>query len=64
MAVHLTVAGDVFGDVLVYAVPFVYEMSWMRSGTELSQCLIIFLPTSAAAEARNFHFYYTYSYKS
>ena len=44
MAVHLAVAGDVFDGVLFCAV-FFHEMSWMRSGTELSQFLRIFLPT-------------------
>ena len=43
MAVRLAVAGDVFDGVLFYAVLF--PMSWMRSGTELSQFLRIFLPT-------------------
>ena len=42
MAVHLAIAGDVFDDVLVCAV-FSHEMSWMRSGTHLSQFLRIFL---------------------
>ena len=37
MAVHLAVAGDVFNAVLFCAVLFSNEMSWMRSGTELSQ---------------------------
>ena len=41
MAVHLAVAGDVFDGVLFCAV---YEMSRMRSGTEKSQFLSIFLP--------------------
>ena len=35
-------AGDVFVSVLFY--PFSHEMSWMRSGTDLSQFLKIFLP--------------------
>ena len=39
MAVHLAVACDVFGGVLFYAVIFPFEMSWMRSGNELSQFL-------------------------
>ena len=43
MAVHLANAGDVFDGVFLYH-PFSHEMSWMRSGTELSQCLRIFLP--------------------
>ena len=43
MAVHLVVAGDVFDGVLFCAVPL--EMSWMRSGTELSNFLSIFLAT-------------------
>ena len=42
MAVRLAVAGDVFGSVLLRAVPFPHEMFWMRSGTELSQFLRIF----------------------
>ena len=45
MAVHLVVAGDVFDGVLFCAVHFPHEMSSMRSGTELSQFLRIFLPT-------------------
>ena len=45
MAVHLAVAGDVFDDVLFYAVLFSHEMSCMRYGTELSQFVRIFLPT-------------------
>ena len=43
MAVHLAVAGDVFDGVLLCAVLVSHEMSWMRSGTELSQFLRIFL---------------------
>ena len=43
--VHLAVAGDVFDGVLFCAVLFSHEMSWMRSRTELSQFLRIFLPT-------------------
>ena len=39
MAVHLAVAGDVFDGVLFCAVLFSHEMSWMRSGIELSQFL-------------------------
>ena len=39
MAVHLAVAGDVFNGV-----SFSHEMSWMKSGTLLSQFLRIFLP--------------------
>ena len=45
MAAHLVVAGDVFDGVLFCAVHFPHEMSSMRSGTELSQFLRIFLPT-------------------
>ena len=41
MAVHLAFAGDVFNGVLFCA----NEVSWMKSGTELSQFLRIFLPT-------------------
>ena len=41
MAFHLDVAGDVFNGVLFCVVLF-HEMSWMRSGTELSQFLKIF----------------------
>ena len=44
MAVHLAVAGDVFDGVLFCAV-FFHEMSWTRSGIELSVFLRIFLPT-------------------
>ena len=42
---HMTsVAGDVYdGDFLCG--PFSHEMSWMRSETELSQFLRVFLPT-------------------
>ena len=42
VAVHLAVAGDVFGGVLFSAVLFPHKMSWMRSGTEPSQFLRIF----------------------
>ena len=45
MASRLAVADDVFHDVLFRGVFFSHEMSWMRSGTELSQFLRIFLPT-------------------
>ena len=45
----MAVAGDVFDDVLVYAILFSHEMSWMRSGTELNQFLRIFLPTLECA---------------
>ena len=41
MAVHLAVASDVFGSVFLCC-PFSHEMSWMRSGTELSRFLRIF----------------------
>ena len=41
----LAVAGDAFDDVLFYVVLFPHEMSWIRSGTELSHFLRIFLPT-------------------
>ena len=51
MAVHLTVVGDVFNGVLFCAVLFSHEMSKMRSGTELSQFLRIFLPTFAFVTA-------------
>ena len=47
MAVHLAVAGDVFGGVIFCAVLFPQEMSWMRSGTELSQFPRIFLTYSS-----------------
>ena len=54
MVVHLAVAGDVFDAVLFCAVFFFFhEMSWMRSGTELSQLsgvLRIFLPPFALRE--------------
>ena len=49
MAVHMAVAGDVFDGVLFCAVLFP-EMSWMRSGIELSQSLKIFLPTFKYSE--------------
>ena len=42
MAVHLILGCGVFGGVLFCAVLFSHEMSWMRSGTELSQFLRIF----------------------
>ena len=45
MAVQLAVAGDVFDGVLFCVVLFSHEMSWMRSGAELSQFLRIFVPT-------------------
>ena len=48
MAVHLALAGDVFDGVLFCAVFFSHEMSWIRSGIELSQFLRIFLPTFAS----------------
>ena len=43
-AVHLAVAGGVF-DCVFLAVLFSIWMSWMRSGTLLSQFLRDFLPT-------------------
>ena len=44
--VYLAVAEDAFDGVLFCAVLFFsHELSWMRSGTELSQFLRIFLPT-------------------
>ena len=43
MAVHLAVAGDLFGGILFCSVLFPFnEMSWVRSGTELSPFLRIF----------------------
>ena len=45
-AVHLAVAGGVFDGVFLCC-PFSHEMSWMRSGTYLSQFLRGFLPTFA-----------------
>ena len=42
---HPSVADDVFGGVLFCAVLFLHEMSWMRSETEQSQFMRIFLPT-------------------
>ena len=44
MAVYLSVPGEVFDGVLLCAVLFSHEMSWMRSRTELRQFLRIFLP--------------------
>ena len=44
MAVHLAVAGDVFDGVFLCC-PLFHEMSWVRSGTKLSQFLRVFLPT-------------------
>ena len=43
MAVHRAVAGEIFDGVLFGVVLFPHEMSWMRSRTELSQFLGIFL---------------------
>ena len=43
-SVHLAVVGGVFDGVLSCCL-FSHEMSWMRSGTELSQFLRVFLPT-------------------
>ena len=45
VSVHLAVTGDIFDGVLFCAALFSHEMSWVRSGTELSQFLKIFLPT-------------------
>ena len=42
MTVHLAAACDVFDGVLFCAVLFPHEMSWMRSGTDLSQFLNFF----------------------
>ena len=44
MAVHLAVAVAVFDSVLFCAFLSPHDMSWMRSETELSQFLRIFLP--------------------
>ena len=44
IAVHLAVACDVFDGVFLCC-PFSHEMSWMRSGTYMSQFLRVFLPT-------------------
>ena len=44
IAVHLAVAGDDFDGVFLCC-PFSQEMSWMRSGTLMSQFLRVFLPT-------------------
>ena len=48
IAVHLAVVGDVFDGVFLCC-PFSHEMSSMRSGTELSQFLRVFLPILAFA---------------
>ena len=48
-AVHLPVDGDVVDGFLFYAVLFPRD-SWIRSGTELSQFLRIFLPTIFVTE--------------
>ena len=48
MADHLAVAGDDFDGVIFCAVLFPSEMSCMRSGTELSQFLRVFLHTLKA----------------
>ena len=45
IAVHLAFAGDVFDSVLFCAVLFFHGIFWMKSGTELSQFLRIFLLT-------------------
>ena len=46
MAVYLAVAGgDIFDGVLFCTILFPREMSWVRSGAELSQFLRIVLPT-------------------
>ena len=50
MAVPLAVASDVFDSVIFCAVLFPHEMSWMRSGTELSHFLWGF-PTFSEATA-------------
>ena len=53
MAVYLAVSGDLFDGVffLILCCPFSHEMSWMRSWTELSQFLIIFLPSLVRNQA-------------
>ena len=45
IAVHLV--GDVFDGVILFCL-FSQEMSWMRSGTLLSQFMMVFLHTRAA----------------
>ena len=45
MAVHLAVTGDVIDGVFILCCPFSNEMYYMRSGTESSQFLRVFLPT-------------------
>ena len=40
----MAVASNVFGGVFLCC-PFFHEMSWIRSGTSLSQFLRVFLPT-------------------
>ena len=52
MPVHLAVAGDVFVGVFLCC-PFPLEMSWMRSGTELSQSQRVFLPTFEFKKSRS-----------
>ena len=44
IASHLAVAAGVFDGVFLCC-PFSHDMSWMRSGTSLSQSLTVFLPT-------------------
>ena len=44
VAVHLAVAGGAFGGVFL-SCPFSLGVSWMRSGTLLSQFMRVFLPT-------------------
>ena len=61
MAVHLAVAGDVFGGVLFCAVLFSYEMSLMRSGTELCQFLRIFPAYSYTVKRFRVRFIFAYS---
>ena len=62
MAVHLAVAGDVLDGVLFCAVLFPHEMSWMKSGTESSQFLIIFLSTVAVVCFHERHVYKSYTH--
>ena len=55
--------GDVFDGVLrILCCPLSYEMSWIRSGIEMSQFLKIFLSISASPE--NFPVYFCYSLTS
>ena len=54
--IHLAVAGDVF-DGVFFCCPFSHEMSWMKSGTELSQFLRVFLPAHTMGKCFNLQYF-------